>query len=236
VTARRGFTLIELLVVIGIIMVLAAILFPVLAQARVTARRTTCGSNLRQIGLATLAYLQDFDECFPNTGDPMLWMGRRWRWPLQPYLAFGGRHDPADPTNPNISVGYNPGLLVCPADETAPTAWDATSYAYSAACYHSPDQAKGMTTTDLYTPGSAFGCLTQPLSAVQYPSRKALFSEWLTNHGSTKFTWWQWGGARNYVFVDGHVKYLDSTAILPATNSFPDINLTRDGLSGFDVN
>ena len=62
----RAFTLIELLVVIAIIGVLAAILFPVFAQARERARQTTCASNLKQIGLGILQYVQDFDECYPG--------------------------------------------------------------------------------------------------------------------------------------------------------------------------
>ncbi|MBU0608567.1 MAG: DUF1559 domain-containing protein [Armatimonadetes bacterium] len=61
----RGFTLIELLVVIAIIAILAAILFPVFARAREAARRTTCLSNLRQIGLACNMYAQDYDGCYP---------------------------------------------------------------------------------------------------------------------------------------------------------------------------
>lgn len=61
---RRGFTLIELLVVIGIIAILASILFPVFARAREKARETTCRSNLRQIGLAVVAYAGDYDETY----------------------------------------------------------------------------------------------------------------------------------------------------------------------------
>jgi prepilin-type N-terminal cleavage/methylation domain-containing protein len=59
---RRGFTLIELLVVIAIIAILAAILFPVFAKAREKARQSSCLSNIKQIGLAALAYVQDYDE------------------------------------------------------------------------------------------------------------------------------------------------------------------------------
>lgn len=62
---RKGFTLIELLVVIAIIAILAAILFPVFAQAREKARQTTCTSNLKQLGTAIIMYYGDYDECYP---------------------------------------------------------------------------------------------------------------------------------------------------------------------------
>jgi prepilin-type N-terminal cleavage/methylation domain-containing protein/prepilin-type processing-associated H-X9-DG protein len=61
----KGFTLIELLVVIAIIAILAAILFPVFARARENARRASCMSNLKQIGLGMMMYVQDYDETFP---------------------------------------------------------------------------------------------------------------------------------------------------------------------------
>jgi prepilin-type N-terminal cleavage/methylation domain-containing protein/prepilin-type processing-associated H-X9-DG protein len=64
----RGFTLIELLVVIAIISLLAAILFPVFARARENARRTSCQSNLKQISLGVIQYVQDYDERFPLSG------------------------------------------------------------------------------------------------------------------------------------------------------------------------
>ena len=65
--SKRGFTLIELLVVIAIIAILAAILFPVFAQAREKARQTSCTSNLKQVGIALMIYTQDYDETFPTS-------------------------------------------------------------------------------------------------------------------------------------------------------------------------
>lgn len=62
---KTGFTLIELLVVIAIIAILASILFPVFARARENARRASCQSNLKQIGLGLMQYTQDYDEKFP---------------------------------------------------------------------------------------------------------------------------------------------------------------------------
>jgi prepilin-type N-terminal cleavage/methylation domain len=78
-----AFTLIELLVVIAIIAILAAILFPVFAQAREKARQASCMSNLKQIGLAIMQYTQDYDETFPRGADDNF----RNSWPAatQPY-------------------------------------------------------------------------------------------------------------------------------------------------------
>ena len=82
---RRAFTLIELLVVIAIIAILAAILFPVFAQAREKARQASCISNLRQIGTAFQLYAQDYDERLPDRRDLKLSLPGGYRpwttWP-----------------------------------------------------------------------------------------------------------------------------------------------------------
>lgn len=85
---RQGFTLIELLVVIAIIAILAAILFPVFGRARENARRTSCSSNLKQIGLGWMQYAQDYDERGPGQGEAFLATGQRTAFDLalQPYL------------------------------------------------------------------------------------------------------------------------------------------------------
>lgn len=87
--ARRGFTLIELLVVIAIIAILAAILFPVFAQAREAARKTTCTSNLKQVGIALGMYTQDYDECFPWGASNLGATTVTWYDLAEPYVKVG---------------------------------------------------------------------------------------------------------------------------------------------------
>lgn len=80
----RAFTLIELLVVVAVIAILAAILFPTFGRARENARKTSCLSNLKQIGLAFLQYTQDFDEAYPLTSYPTANIS--WTIGAQPYM------------------------------------------------------------------------------------------------------------------------------------------------------
>src|SRR5579871_4330090 len=88
----RAFTLIELLVVIAIIAILAAILFPVFAQAREKARQISCLSNAKQMGLGAIMYTQDYDETFPLSAGPD---ATAW---------FGGDYVSAGSGNPGIFV------------------------------------------------------------------------------------------------------------------------------------
>jgi prepilin-type N-terminal cleavage/methylation domain-containing protein len=122
VSKSYGFTLIELLVVIAIIAILAAILFPVFAQAREKARQTTCLSNGRQLSLATQMYTQDYDERFPEglgmVNNKRIWSGEGWAGSIAPYVKNTGLfHCPSDPLQNGLSYAYNANLTAIPGDE-----------------------------------------------------------------------------------------------------------------------
>jgi prepilin-type N-terminal cleavage/methylation domain-containing protein/prepilin-type processing-associated H-X9-DG protein len=128
--SNRGFTLIELLVVIAIIAILAAILFPVFAQAREKARAISCTSNMKQISLAMLMYAQDYDETFCMTGtirDGATGDGRvYWMELLYPYIKNSGNkqdiNNNTDVTNQGASVYICPDYSVgSPAVDEAGT-------------------------------------------------------------------------------------------------------------------
>jgi prepilin-type N-terminal cleavage/methylation domain-containing protein/prepilin-type processing-associated H-X9-DG protein len=136
--ARGGFTLIELLVVIAIIAILAAILFPVFAQAREKARATACLSNEKQIGLAIMQYVTDYDETWPSGrmfnelyNSPNSYpTGIGWAQQAYPYIKNGGLFKcPSDdtevptgaPNNVVISYAMNANLAgITDADLTKP--------------------------------------------------------------------------------------------------------------------
>jgi prepilin-type N-terminal cleavage/methylation domain-containing protein/prepilin-type processing-associated H-X9-DG protein len=115
---HSAFTLIELLVVIAIIAILAAILFPVFAQAREKARQTTCLSNQKELALGLLMYAQDYDETFTLANYPIApytlngeYVDRIW-WYIaeEPYLKSGFTADQATA----VEAGAKKGILVCP--------------------------------------------------------------------------------------------------------------------------
>jgi len=240
---RSAFTLIELLVVIAIIAILAALLFPVFSQAKEAARKTQCLNNEKQIGLAMMQYLNDYDDTLPfgwtvdNTY--IQTSGSCWDRQIQPYLGIGA-----------IVSGSTSkkGLLVCP-DDTSPLAGDAArrSYAVNAAIrYFGPSDGPWYKVDGLNLPNIADGYLGSNMSRVEDGAGTIMVAEspnsgtvgdvWSATvggptwpHNNTWFNvqdWWvlhlgkdetvntgkkalHTGGAGwNYVFCDGHAKYM----------------------------
>jgi len=246
-TGRRGsggFTLVELLAVIGVIAVLAGVLAPVYLQSKRSGQRARCQSNLRQIACAFESYVADHGGCYPNTGNQYLWAGFYWRDPMKKYVAAT--------TDAGKSM-----ILSCPSDPTPVGVYAGTSYAYSSCFYMTPEQTNAVADSNYLRAKFAatnpkLPCSTVNGAALKFATKKVLVAEYWTLHSEkNKVGWYDdpgetgndpWSGERNYLFADGHVRYLSTRRIHPADSpvvnrprSLPDINLTRDGIAGKDV-
>jgi len=127
---ENGFTLIELLVVIAVIAILAAMLFPVFSKAREGGRRASCISNLHQLNLAFMMYIQDYDETLPSATDGFPGTGMQGGWVY--YSSFGANRTPKSYDAARGSVApyiKNVQIFVCPSDSQGRAS--GVSYAYN---------------------------------------------------------------------------------------------------------
>ncbi|HEX8552168.1 MAG TPA: DUF1559 domain-containing protein [Abditibacteriaceae bacterium] len=218
---KSGFTLIELLVVIAIIAILASILFPVFARARENARRSSCSSNLKQIGLGFAQYTQDYDGRFPteryNAGETPIYGNDHIAWwkTMQSYIKSRQ-------------------IFVCPSDAASVRCCGYTQRSYAM--------------NDAVQQGWNWGAVSfrpgRTESEIQAAATTILVTEVASVNGDFEPTWdlhnlgtlnkpgvvgaaegdsqTYKGGPRhfdgwNYMFADGHVKFLMPAATVNTT-------------------
>ena len=214
-----GFTLIELLVVIAIIAILAAILFPVFAQAREKARQTVCISNEKEIGLAGTMYVQDYDETYaverePNTYNPPGPFGITWRATIQPYIKnLQIFYCPDDASNVQWSEGYlDQQMYQCQAGNPN---GNHLSYTYNGYLF---DNSDGTKLFDINLPASEIMILE---SRLEYPDLGLWDFPWNLSGlpggfpGEGPFT--SHNSMLDLAFCDGHVKAMKLAATVTPT-------------------
>lgn len=225
---KQGFTLIELLVVIAIISIIAAILFPVFARARENARRTTCMSNLKQMGVGVMMYVQDYDETYPPSyitpapgpspdGQPALWNSSFWFWQqiVYPYMKNNQiyRCPSSTYTGPALWIGHygtNPLTLIAPFG--TPPARPLRLSALSAAANNYMLFDAGYYSLD---PNSIWGSLLHPVSQQYLPGTGPLLPTATITTGFTDdYNRGRHFQGVNMCFTDGHVKWLQSSTVL----------------------
>lgn len=203
---RRGFTLIELLVVIAIIAILAAILFPVFARARDAARKTTCTSNLKQIGTAILMYAQDYDETLvpASTGTCQQPDSFGWGDLIQPYAKNTGLlFCPSNTIKVRVATTLNPPRIVRDRGGNTNAGDDCTAsgtntgqfnYSYGLNTFG----AAGVPAVE----AGPFNLIGNSLAAIKAPADVVGVSE---GRGASPWALGGGNGAYDYASVDGQV-------------------------------
>jgi len=255
---NRAFTLIELLVVIAIISILASMLFPVFARAREQARKSACMSNLKQIGLGVMMYVQDYDETYPITylavpaADQMSgYTASYWFNVLQPYTKnrqvwycpTAGRIMTSDSSNfQQYSGGY--GYNACgtaPISSSGTTLWNGFGQSVDAATgtVKCTPNGNAVNMSAVTSPSETI-LITDPASNSTENTTEFFYSGsdisyWPQLHGGpvgpfygnvgnsykTTEAYLHPSGGGNYLFADGHVKFM------PVSYAFSHKELTK---------
>ena len=214
-TKIPAFTLIELLVVIAIIAILAAILFPVFARARENARRSSCLSNMKQIGLGVIQYTQDYDEKYPIGRDlgGIGWAGQTLPYIKSSQIFVCPSDTKPNSANPQISYAYNSAIVYPIGSWKGPSiaAFNASSLTVLAFEVTNSTWDPNTDTVNPYSPaGNGYnGVNNIRESTVRYATGI------MSSSGSTPASLQSYDAVTgrhldtsNFLFVDGHVKSL----------------------------
>jgi prepilin-type N-terminal cleavage/methylation domain-containing protein/prepilin-type processing-associated H-X9-DG protein len=233
---RSAFTLIELLVVIAIIAILAAILFPVFAQAREKARQSACLSNMKQLGLGLTMYAQDWDETFPR----WLYNDRAKPQPLIWYQAIK-------------PYTKNEDIFTCPSDKNGiidpgwgPSAtWPEINTKWTKKMSYGANEilVQGRPLAQVTVPASTFAigdCASpladtwsnkspngMPIYRVAWPHRAQWWVPFDPTPDNLKANeqYARHSGGANVAFADGHAKWLKSERLIEAPNTYPETGI-----------
>jgi len=214
---RRGFTLIELLVVIAIVAILAAILFPVFAQAKAAARKSTCLSNQKQINVGWVLYAQDYDDTMCQYSYQNMTDYRSWHWAyyydgqghwdpeqglLQPYLKSSKLYDCPDARSlkfwrGQLRLGFGINIKLAEGDQTPSGDYQFTQPVTYGGVDRPAETLLGADT--LFVLG--FGTPTQEL----------VYDDLLAYGGWPETAHGRHGGLANTAWLDGHVRSMPVT-------------------------